>query len=237
MSRNSPSIAAIRATGGGGDGGTVSTSLRDWIRGIAPQIKAFIAGSAAGAEPEGIAIRLVGMVPRVVPLSPGRRSAALALDYLITAHLADPIAEHAAISEIAFAALDSSDFVLLPDCPVADLCASFAIPAAPGLVLRTELRRDVRLPQAPLVREPPVPQVEPLVQAHGRVVGPGNVPIPGALVTIAGSSSSTTGPDGRFRFAIPAGQSATVTARARSREATASLTPETETILTLQMEA
>jgi hypothetical protein len=173
----------------------------------------------------------------VVPLSPGHKVAAIALDYLITVHLADPIAAHAAVSELAFAAAEDDLYEIVTGLSVYELCRSIGAEPAPGLILRAELRRDKRLPRAPLVREAPQPQLEPLVQARGRVVGPGSLPIAGALVSIEGTSRCcTTGSDGRFHFAVPAGQPATVTARSRSRAISASLAPETETILTLQME-
>lgn len=220
------------------DAGAASLALQEWIGAILPDLPVM---ASAGLAPEGYSgavIHLIGIAPRVVPLSPGSKSAALAVDYLVTVSLGDAIAAHAAVSEIAFAALAGDTYEIVVDRHMAELGAAIGLPAAPGLILRTELRRDARVQLAPLVREAPRPNLEPLVQARGRVVGPGNVPIPGALVTIEGSSRScTTGPDGRFRFAIPAGQPATVTARARSREVSASLAPETETILTLQMEA
>jgi hypothetical protein len=216
----------------------VSGNLQEWLGELLPDVPVTLAVGADPAGFSGIAIRLLAIAPRVVPLNPGRRSAALALDYLVTVQLDDARAAHAAVSEIAFAVLDGGAYELVADRSAGEWCTALGMTPSPGLVLRTELRRDTRVPLAPLVREAPRPSLEPLVHARGRVVGPGNMPIAGALVTIAGTSRcSTTGPDGRFRFAIPAGQPATVTARARSREVSASLAPETETILTLQMEA
>lgn len=238
MGNSAAFSAATAAEGGPGDAGEAGLALQEWLGSIAPGIPVSLAIGPTSDANRGIAIRLVEVAPRVVPLSPGHRSSAIALDYLVTVGIEDAQQAHAALAEIAFAALDSGSFELVAGRSVAELCAASGIALVPGLVLRTELRRDVPVRLAPLVREAPKPSLEPLVQARGRVVGPGNFPIAGALVTIAGSSRCcTTGPDGRFRFAIPAGQPATVTARARSREVSASLAPETETILTLQLEA
>jgi len=236
---NSAAFSAVRAAQGGpGDAREASLALQEWLGLIAPGVPVGLATGPASDADHGIAIRLVEVAPRVVPLSPGHRSSAIALDYLVTVGIEDARLAHAALAEIAFAAQDSASYEIVTGRHVAELCATSGIALVPGLVLRTELRRDVPVRLAPLVREAPKPNLEPLVQARGRVVGPGNVPIAGALVTIAGSSRCcTTGPDGRFRFAIPAGQPATVTARARSREVSASLAPETETIPTLQLRA
>lgn len=236
--RISPALSAAAAPGSAGDAGAVSEGLQEWLGELLPDLPVAL---AAGADPAGflgVAIRLLAITPRIVPLNPGRKSAALALDYLVTVRLDDVRAAHAAVSEIAFAVLGDGAYELVIGSPTGELCAALGVAPCPGLVLRTELRRDAQVPLAPLVREAPRPSLEALVHARGRVVGPGNLPIAGALVTIAGTSRCcTTGPDGRFRFAIPAGQPATVTARARSREVSASLAPEVETILTLQMEA
>lgn len=236
---NSAAISAARtALGGPGDAGAAGAALQDWLGAIVPGVPVSLATAAAGDGEEGIAIRLIEVTPRIVPLSPQHKSSALALDYLVTVGIRDAQEAQAALVEIAFAAQESGDYEIVAGRQVAELCRASGIPLVPGVVLRAELRRDTPVRLAPLVREAPRPSLEPLVQARGRVVGPGNFPIAGALVTIAGSARTcTTGPDGRFRFAIPAGQPATVTARARSREVTSSLAPETETILTLQLEA
>ena len=196
------------------------------------------ANATADGHASGVDIRLVGAAPRVTPITAGRKRAALALDYLLTVRLPDPLAEHRVISDLAFAALDSGDLELVTDHSVAEICRAHGLPPQSGLLLRTEARQERVLPQAPLVRFPANTSLTPLVQAEGVVTGPDNVPIPGALVTLAGSNRSMiTGPDGRFHFAIPDGSPAQVTARAKSREVTGPLVSGPANAFPLPMEA
>ena len=216
----------------------VTASLLDWMTQAASGTPIAVVGSGAGQAANGISIRLAGLAPRVVPPVPGRNSKVLALDYLVTIILDDPLAEQALAADLAFAALARSEVELVSEISSATLCRSLGLPPAQGLVIRTELRRDAVMPSAPLVRHPPITQLEPLSQAEGVVVGPGGIPIANALVMLKGSNRSvTTGPDGRFCFAIPAGTPAKVTARARMREVSASLNTGATNVLNLPLEA
>ncbi len=216
----------------------VTAGLIDWIGRIAPDAAITVVSSGGATAANGISVRLVGLASRVVPAAPGGRSKVLALDYLVTVNLGDPLSEHHLAAELAFATLDRSDFELVEAISAAALCHSLGLPPSQGLVIRTELRRDTVLPVAPLVRHPPITQLEPLAQTEGVVIGPGDIPIANALVMLKGSNRSvTTGPDGRFCFAIPAGSPAKVTARARMREVSTTLNEGATTVLKLPMEA
>ena len=162
----------------------------------------------------------------------------MTLDYLITVNLDDPIDEHSAVAELAFAAIESSDLEIATDCSVSDACQAIGLTPSAGLVLRTEARREYALQRAPLVRELPIVSVGGLAQAEGTIIGPNHIPIAGAIVTLDGSNRQvTTGPDGRFRFAVPEGTRPQITARARSREVTSKLTPNSPSLIPLPMEA
>jgi Carboxypeptidase regulatory-like domain len=243
MTANSLALSAPGAlTAAAANAADVTAGLIDWIAeavaGSAPGVAVAVVGSDDVAAPSGVSVRLIGLEPRVVPTAPGRDSKVLALDYLITFNLDDALAEHGLVTELAFAALARCDFELVGSVNAAAVCQSLGLAPAQGLVIRTELRRDAVLPVAPLVRHPPITQLEPLAQAEGLVVGPGGIPISNALVMLKGSNrSATTGPDGRFCFAIPAGTPAKVTARARMREVSASLNEGATTVLKLPMEA
>jgi hypothetical protein len=215
------------------DAGAVTTGLMRWIEDRLPGEKV-VAESNEG----GVSIHLAGLAPRIVPHHPLRKSAVLALDYLIAARQSDPLEAHRAVGELAFAALDHDEYQLVGDASVAEISQRLGMAPAPGIVIRVELRREAVRPSAPLVRHPPLTRLEPLDEITGLVVGPGGTPIANALVLLTGSNRSvTTGPDGRFRFAIPAGSPAQVTARARSRKVLASLDPGSTNIISLPMEA
>ena len=216
----------------------VTEELIAWITLQVPKFN--VAATAVGRPREGpgIALALLRAVPRVAPLSFERKRAVLALDYLVTINLNDPIDEHSAVADLTFAALEAPELEIAIDYPVSEACRAIGLPPSAGLVLRTEARREQILARAPLVRELPIVSVGGLVQAEGTVVGPNNIPIAGAIVTLDGSNRQvTTGPDGRFRFAVPEGTKPHITARARSRQITSKLIPNTPSLISLPMEA
>ena len=217
---------------------TVTEELLAWITQQVPKFSVAVTAVGKPREGPGVALALLRAVPRVSPLSFDRKRAVLALDYLVTVSLSDPLDEHSAVAELAFAALESPDIEIAIDYPVSEACRAIGLPPSAGLVLRTEARRERILARAPLVRELPIVSVVGLAQAEGKVIGPNNLPIAGAIVTLDGSNRQvTTGADGRFRFAVPEGTRPQVAARTRSRKGTSRLTPATPNLISLQTEA
>ena len=199
-----------------------------------------VSATSVGQPPvgEGIAVALIGAAPRATPLSPDRKRSVLALDYLVAIRLDDPLAEHRALGALAFAALETEGYVLTNDIPVAAACQAIGWPPCAGLVVRAEALRERVLPQAPLVRFPAVTSLELLVAAEGQVLGPSDIPIAGALVTMAGHErATTTGPDGRFRFAVPAGTKPKIAVSARARRVEHTLTTDRPNPIPFPMEA
>lgn len=218
--------------------GEVTQEIVGWIADLAEGVSVSAAAMSQEPAPEGIEVRLIGGNPRAVPRAPGRKSAVLALDYLVTLRFADPITEHKLWSDLAFAAIDTDLVELATDRAVDEVCRALGLKPGCALLLRAEARHDVVLPRAPLVRHPPLTTVGELYEAEGIVAGPDGTPISGALVILDGSNrTALTGADGRFRFAVPAGSTATASARSRAREVTAPLEAGAPTTLTLPMEA
>ena len=216
----------------------VTEELLAWITQQVPKFNVAVTAIGQPREGPGVALALLRAVPRPVPISFDRKRAVLTLDYLVTVSLSDPLDVHTVVAELAFAALEAPDIEIAVDYPVSDACRAIGLPPSAGLVLRTEARRERILARAPLVRELPIVSVGGLAQAEGTVFGPNNLPIVGAIVTLDGSDRQvTTGPDGRFRFAVPEGTRPQVTARARSRKGTIRLTPATPNLISLQTEA
>jgi len=224
--------------------GEVTQELVAWIAQQLPdmRVSAVSLGQDAKDAQDGavgaIDVRLIAAAPRMSPLIAGRKRAAIALDYLVTFRLAELYAEHRAMSDLAFAALEAPDIELVADQSIAEVCRINGLAPQSALMLRAEARRDRALPRAPLVRHPPNVQLARLAQAEGVVTGPDDIPIPGALVTLADSNlSAITGLDGRFHFAIPEGSPAQATARAKSHGVTGPLNPGPLNVFPLPMEA
>ena len=198
----------------------VTQELLDWIRAAAGGAPAAVK-AAAEAPAEGVDLRLLAMTPRPAPRPTPRTSrppAVLALDYLLTVRGKDPLEEHSLAAELMFAALELQDVEVLEAPSAAAAAARLGMPPAAGFVLRTCLSRERERARAPLVRFPPVARTGGLGQVEGVVLGPGDAPVPGALVSLVGlGRMARTDPDGRFRISGPPPGAGEVRLRVRAK--------------------
>jgi hypothetical protein len=82
------------------------------------------------------------------------------------------------------------------------LWSALGVPPRPAFRLRVPLERERPMPAVPRVKEPLVIRTVPAEVLLGRVVGPGDIPIPDALVELPSMGlSARTDAKGRFRFA------------------------------------
>lgn len=216
----------------------VTQGLADWVRRHIPDTRVDAQPIGRDTDQDGIDIRLIALAPRFEPRQRDRLDRTIALDYLLSVRFADPLAEHRSLAELAFAAMETSGYEIVADKSPAEACASVGLKPSAGIVLRAQARLSQELPRAPLVREPAITRLAPLGYVEGVVVGPGDIPIAGAFVTLEGTErAAVTGPDGRFRFASPAGTPIHITARARSTEAAVSAEPGDPAVIQLPLEA
>jgi hypothetical protein len=169
----------------------------------------------------GVDLRLIRAAPRATART-AEPPTILDLDYLVTIQMADAAAEQHALVELLFAATARHDSEVVSDQSVAELCASLGIPVATGFVLRTPLVRIPARHPTRRVRVPLVVHTAELGVIEGRVLGPQDTPIAGALITAAGlATMARTDHDGHFRMVgMPATTAGVqLTARARGAQA------------------
>jgi hypothetical protein len=220
------------------DADDVTRELVDWVKGRCPGVPATALGLADAAPQDGIGVRLIHVSPRMEPRARDRLIRTLALDYLISVRAGDPLAEHRLVANLAFAIMDVSDYELVTGQSAAQAYAAAGLPPAAGLVVRGHASRVDDIAQAPLVREPAITRVAPLGFVDGIVLGPGDVPVPGAVVILGdGDRSAVTGPDGRFRFASAADAPVRVAARAHGRTNATAATAGEPAVIKLPLEA
>jgi hypothetical protein len=220
------------------DADDVTRELVDWVKGRCPGIPAAALRLADPPPDSGIGVRLIQVVPRMEPRARDRLIRTLALDYLISIRADDPLAEHRLVAELAFAIMDVPDYELVTGESAAQACRGAGLPPAAGLVVRSHASRVDEIAQAPLVREPAITRIAPLGFVDGIVLGPGDVPVPGAIVILGdGDRSAVTGPDGRFRFASPADAPVQVAARAHGRANATAATAGKPAVIKLPLEA
>jgi hypothetical protein len=128
------------------------------------------------------------------------------LSYLVTTWAKAPQEAHRLLGQLAFAAMEVSDFEVKLDPLPLTTWVSFAAKPRPSFILRVPLRLERPDPAVKLVRKEIKVQATPLVSLSGIVLTPDDVPVAGAYVTLpAFNRSVRTDNHGRFRFpAVPA---------------------------------
>lgn len=194
------------------------------------------AGVADAAKTDAIQIRLLSVRPRPEARAIVR-SDILSLDYLIAIRTSDPLEEHRLTAEIVFGLADQAEFEVVDE-PLGDACRNLGIAASSGLIVRGTLERVREARKVPLVRFPLDARVSDIAVIQGVVLGPEEMPVAGALVSIVGIDRFVrTGPDGRFRLVGPAAGGERVRVRARGVEAEAEVRPGEPIIVNLVMES
>lgn len=219
------------------DAEDVSTDLANWVSSCLKDIKPTLVSASKQDIGDGAEIRLVRANPSPEPRARDRVNLTVSLDYLITLKSPEPLVEHRLLVELAMAAMESADFQIIDQAMALELCRSMGLPSCACLLVRAELRRSRALEQAPLVRSPAVTRLMDLNSVEGTVVGPGDVPVAGAVVSLNLSDRRVvTGPTGKFRFPIPSGVAARATVKARQATVTADLKAGSPTLIKLPLE-
>ncbi len=180
--------------------------LAQWVTGVLGTIAVTL--DAPGKPQTGPAVNLylLEVVPHPPPRGTRRPPLQLALRYLVTTWAEKPEDAHALLGRLAFAAMENPELeVELTPLPYPAWTALGLAPR-PSFMLGLPLRQERPEPEVPIVRKPLVIHPVPGVPLYGQVLGPGEVPLPGALIDLPFLQISTrTDARGRFVFAnVPA---------------------------------
>lgn len=174
-----------------------------WVSQVASPAKVFFGSPAEMAGNEGVNLYLLEIFPdptaRSVREAPPLK---LLLRYLVTAWAGSPRKMHELLGTLMFAALQKPEYVVEPEPVAVEIWRSLGVPVRPSMVLRVPVLQPRPVKPAPKVRQPIVLKASPMRPLFGRVLGPGDVAIMGALVELPALNLATrTDPDGRFHFA------------------------------------
>jgi hypothetical protein len=176
--------------------------LKQWITSICGPVQVSFAAPRREEEGEGVGLYLMELVN--APPGRGTRLPPLkvSLRYLLTTWSAQPAKAHRLLGQLMFAALENKECeVELEPLPAA-VWQAFGVPPRPCFVMRVPFTRERVEKRAPLVRQQLIVHQSPMRPLHGRVVGPGDVPIMGAQVTLPALNLAVrTDFNGHFRFA------------------------------------
>lgn len=181
--------------------------LIGWTQEVLPD-RAVVARSLSDRDcGEGVDLRLIGLAPHAAPRA-ASPPLILTVDYLLTVRAADPIVEQTGAVRLLFAAMEHDETEVVLDRDALTLCADLSLPPGPGFVLRTmvSIARSRQAERAGLVRFPLNIVSGELGVLQGSVLGPGDMPVAGAVVRLEGlDRSAQTDALGRFRLHGPVG--------------------------------
>lgn len=209
--------------------------IRQWVASAVPDAElALLSPTDTGADGR-FEVRMVRMTPQPAPRD-GRGTKKLWLDYLVSARLGDPAREQQALAELMFSALDIPEWEVHAD--VAGLQQTLGLRPDPAFLLRVPLVREGQAREVPLVRFPLRVTAGDMQAFEGRVLGPGDVPVAGALVESAGFQPVRADADGRFRLLGNAGARNTLQLRVSGRgvAAEAEIGPGSPVVVQLPVE-
>lgn len=181
----------------------VDQRLKAWVGRVLGEVPVSLNPPDRDSVDRGVGLYLLELGAAPPPRTERRPPLQLSVCYLVTAGGAgQPEQAHRQLGELAFAAMDEADFeVDLTPVPLG-VWAGLGVVPRPSFRLRLPVRRERPMPAVPRVNVPLVAHAVPVQDAlTGSVVGPGDVPIPGALVELPSLRLSTrTDARGVFRF-------------------------------------
>lgn len=195
-----------------------TSRLTQWVRSVLGEVA--VGHGPPGEEQQQMpAVNLYMLrLGQGQPVPQSQSAFQVSLHYLITTWSEDPQQALDMLLDLAFAAMEVSDYELDLDSIPLRLWSEFDLPPRPSFVLQAPLEKPRPERAVKPVRERVLKQ-SPLVQLSGRVLyGPKNSSMPSVRVELPELGRSTlTDENGQFRFgAVPAGRE--VTFRIRGEE-------------------
>jgi hypothetical protein len=204
----------------------VDQDLRDWVTSTLTGIDVSLDVPTAKAKGPTVVLYLFELTQTPPPRSTKRPPLQLTLRYLVTVQEARTEVGHQLLGELMLAAMQNPRFEVEAEPIPLAFWAALTIAPKPSFVLRVPLRIDRDQPQAPLVRTPIVVNSAPLSPLDGLVLGPGDIPLSGAMVELPDLQRFTqTDFKGRFHFAAVRSDPRGVLMRVRAKGFEMTVTP------------
>lgn len=181
---------------------TIDRELERWVENVLGAGLVSFALPDPTATGSGVSLYLLDLGHRPPARGAPQPHLDLTLRYLVTSWGPDPAENHKRLADLMFAAASTADYEIEPGSPPLELWMALRVPPRPAFVLRAPMRRPLPVRRAPLVRRPISLEISPAGALMGQCVGPGEVPLSGALIELPALNVATrTDHDGRFVFA------------------------------------
>jgi hypothetical protein len=181
--------------------------IREWIEEQVGATAITFDPPGSSQDSEGISCYLLDITSAKQYRGTRRPPLVITLRYLVTTWSSNSVEAHRLLGTLVFAAMQEQDYQidLAPVSP--DIWLGFGTIPQPSFILSIPLTLELPEPEIPLVREPMIVNVAPFLNLTGQVLGPGGVPITGAVVEAPGTGrQATTDTKGRFSLSqLPGG--------------------------------
>jgi hypothetical protein len=200
----------------------VDRQITDWATSVHPGLTCTLEPPAAKNAGRGASLYLLDVLHTPTHVTAKPSPLQLTLRYLVTTWAETPEDAHQLLADLAFSALASAEFQVEMEPLPAAMWAAFGVPPSPAFVVRAPLRQARTEAPSKLVRQKLQISTTTMVQFHGLVLGPDDIPIPGSRVDIpAMALSASADHRGKFLFsAVPSQGAKTLRVRAKGRELT-----------------
>lgn len=182
----------------------VDQQLSEWVKQVAPAAVVSLGPPGDGGDEQAVGLYLMEVADRSPSIADRTAPLRLELRYLVTTSAAKPEEAHDLLGGLAQAALESADLEVELQPVGPETWRAFQVAPRPSILLKVPLLLERGKPAHPveLVRHPLVLDARQPGPLDGHVLGPDDVPLPGALVTIPVVDLSTrTDAHGAFHFA------------------------------------
>jgi hypothetical protein len=180
----------------------VDAYLREWAGTLLGTATVSLDPPQAMQAGRGVSFYLCELADKPPPSNTKRSPLQLSLRYLVTTWAQAQEDMHHLLDELVFAAMENPAFEVELSPVAAETWVALGVVPQPSFVLCVPLRRERPEPETQLVRVPLEVQQASITDLRGTVLGPGDVPLMGALVELPALQIRTrTDAKGRFCFA------------------------------------
>lgn len=184
----------------------IDQRLKDWATHVSGATTITLTPPTNSQTGQGVGLYLLGIAPAYPAHTMGRPPLQITLRYLITVWADKPEEAHRLLDQLAFAAMENSEFEIEFEPLSTQDWLAFGATPRPAFVLRVPARFVRPEPETPLVKAPLVIQTSPTMSLSGQVLGPNNAPLSDVRVDLPSLQlTDRTDAHGWFRFAtVPA---------------------------------
>ncbi len=181
----------------------VDRQLGEWINSVLENMELSFGPPADNSDGHGVSLYLMELAHSPLPAGQRKVLRQISLRYLVTSWAESPLEAHRILGKLIFAAMENAEFEVEPGTAPIDVWKAFGIAPRPSFILRRNLRVERPETVAPMVRVPMTIENSPMEELQGLVLGPGEIPIMGALVEFP-TLQRHTYTDSKGQFVFPA---------------------------------